>query len=300
MASYLGNASRNESPEAGIGGPNGSSRSGARFRRFLLLLGLLLLALLTVFPFYWMMILATHSRDTIFSAPPPLWIGDDLERNYAALLDTLPFWRNIWNSVYIAVLATVTTVFFCSLGGFGFAMYEFKWKNGLFTFVLVSLMIPQLLNIIPYYLIIDFLDWLNTPRAIWFPGMANAFGIFLMRQYIASTIPKDLLDASRIDGASEFRIYWSVVLPLVRPGLATLALLTFISQWNNFMGPLVILRGRDAFTVPLALRSLQGLVNTDWGAVMLGTALAVLPLLVIFAFASRQVIEGLVAGSVKG
>ena len=278
----------------------GESKIWRRVRMGMLLLFLALLALLTIFPFYWMFILSTHARDTIFSAPPPLWFGDDLQRNYAALLDTLPFWRNIWNSVYIAVVSTVTTVFFCSLAGFGFAMYDFRGRNWLFGFVLVSLMIPDLLNIIPFYLIIDFLGWLNTPRALWVPGMAGAFGVFLMRQYIASTIHRDLMDAARIDGASEFRIYWSLVLPLVRPGLATLALLTFINKWNDFMGPLVILRGRDAYTIPLALRSLQGLVNTDWGAVMLGTALAVVPLLIIFVFASRQVIEGFVAGSVKG
>lgn len=278
----------------------GGRRRGPAVRKALLLLLLVALALLTIFPFYWMFVLATHTRETIFSAPPPLWFGDDLERNYGALLDVLPFWRNIWNSVYIAVMATVTTVFFCSLGGFGFAMYDFRGKNVMFGFVLVSLMIPQLLNIIPYYLIIDFLGWLNEPKAIWFPGMANAFGIFLMRQYIASTMPSTLMDAARIDGASEFRIYRSIVLPLVRPALATLGLLTFINQWNNFLGPLVILRSRDSYTIPLALRSLQGLVNTDWGAVMLGTALAVLPLLILFVLASRQVIEGLVAGSVKG
>lgn len=269
-------------------------------RRGLLLALLLLLAVLTVFPFYWMFVLATHSRDTIFAAPPPLWFGDDLARNYQALLDTLPFWRNVWNSVYVAVVATATTLFFCSLGGFGFAMYRFRFKNALFTILIVSLMIPQLLNIIPYYLIIDFLGWLDTPRALWFPGMANAFGIFLMRQYIASSIPGELLDAARIDGASEFRIYRSVVLPLIRPGLATLALLTFIAQWNNFLGPLIVMRSRETFTIPLALRSLQGLINTDWGAVILGTALAVVPLLILFAFASRQVIEGLTAGAVKG
>ena len=278
----------------------GENKTGAAFRKGLLIAGLLTLALLTIFPFYWMFVLATHTRETIFTAPPPLWFGDDLVRNYEALLDTLPLWRNIWNSVYIAVMATVTTVFFCSLGGFGFAMYDFKGKNALFTFVLVSLMIPQLLNIIPYYLIIDFLGWLNEPKAIWFPGMANAFGIFLMRQYIASSMPKQLMDAARIDGATEFRIYRSIVLPLIRPAIATLALLTFINQWNNFLGPLVILRSRDTYTIPLALRSLQGLVNTDWGAVMLGTALAVLPLLILFVLASRQVIEGLIAGSVKG
>lgn len=269
-------------------------------RRWLLLALLLALALLTVFPFYWMFVLATHNRDTIFAAPPPLWFGDDLQRNYEALVATLPFWRNIWNSVYVAVVATVTTLFFCSLGGFGFAMYQFRFKNLLFGILIVSLMLPQLLNIIPYYLIIDFLGWLDTPRALWFPGMANAFGIFLMRQYIASSIPGELLDAARIDGASEFRIYRSVVLPLVRPALATLALLTFIAQWNNFLGPLIVMRSRETFTIPLALRSLQGLINTDWGAVILGTALAVVPLLVLFAIASRQVIEGLTAGAVKG
>ncbi len=277
-------------------------RSESRFPtgRVLLLALLLVLALLTVFPFYWMFVLATHSRETIFTAPPPFWFSDDLLSNYSALMDALPFWRNIWNSIYIAVLATLTTLFFCSLGGFGFAMYEFRFKNALFTALIVSLLIPQLLNIIPYYLIIDFLGWLDTPRAIWFPGMASAFGIFLMRQYIASSIPKDLMDAARIDGASEFRIYWSVVLPLVRPGLATLALLTFINQWNNFLGPLVVLRLRETYTIPLALRSLQGLGNTDWGAVMLGTALAVLPLLILFFFASKQVIEGLTSGAIKG
>ena len=269
-------------------------------RHWLLLALLLALALLTVFPFYWMFVLATHNRDTIFAAPPPLWFGDDLQRNYEALVATLPFWRNIWNSVYVAVVATVTTLFFCSLGGFGFAMYQFRHKNLLFGILIVSLMIPQLLNIIPYYLIIDFLGWLDTPRALWFPGMASAFGIFLMRQYIASTIPQELMDAARIDGASEFRIYWSIVLPLVKPGLATLALLTFIAQWNNFLGPLIVMRSRETFTIPLALRSLQGLINTDWGAVILGTALAVVPLLILFAIASRQVIEGLTAGAVKG
>lgn len=266
-----------------------------------LLVGLLLaLAALTVFPFYWMFVLATHTRETIFTAPPPLWFGGSVERNYDALLGVLPFWRNVWNSVYVAGVATVTTLFFCSLGGFGFAMYDFRHRNVAFAALVVTLMIPGLLNIIPYYLIIQFLGWLDQPIALWFPGMANAFGIFLMRQYIASTIPRELMDAARIDGASEFRIYWQIVLPLVKPGLATLGLLTFIGQWNNFLGPLVVLQSRQTFTIPLALRSLQGLVNTDWGAVMLGTALAVVPLLVIFFLASRQVIEGLVAGSVKG
>ena len=161
-------------------------------------------------------------------------------------------------------------------------------------------MIPPVLGIIPYYLIIQWLGWIDTPRSIWFPAMASAFGIFLMRQYIASSMPRDLMDAGRIDGASEFRIYWSIAIPIIRPGLATLGLVTFIGQWNNFLTPLVVLNSRENFTVPVALRTMQGLIQTDWGAVLVGTALAVLPLLLIFAVASRQVIEGLVSGSVKG
>jgi len=267
---------------------------------FLLYLVLCALALLTLFPFYWMFVLATHSQSAIFSAPPPLWFGSNLEHNMEALRAQLPFLRNIWNSIYIALMATVTTMFFCSLGGFAFAMYDFRFKKQLFAFVITSLLIPPLLGIIPYYLIIQFLGWLDQPRALWFPGMASAFGIFLMRQYVASSMPRDLLDAARIDGASEFRIYWSVALPIIRPGLATLGMLTFIGSWNNFLGPLIVISSREKYPIPLALRTLQGQIQTEWGATLLGTALAVLPLLIIFVLASRQVIEGLVAGSVKG
>ncbi len=282
------------------GASTAAEKARPRIGRWLSMLLLVLLAIVTVFPLYWMFVLATHTRDTIFTAPPPLLFGEALARNYEGLLATLPFWRNVWNSVYVASVATLTTLFFCSLAGFAFALYEFRGRNVLFGFLIASLTFPQLLNIIPYYLIIDFLGWLDTPRALWFPGMASAFGIFLMRQYIASTISRDLVDAARMDGAGEFRIYWNIAIPLIRPALATLALLTFIGQWNNFLGPLVILRSRATFTLPLALRSLQGLINTDWGVVILGTALAVVPLLILFVFASRQVIEGLTAGAVKG
>jgi multiple sugar transport system permease protein len=282
-------------------GPATDTRTGRNpVAQFVLYVVLIALALLTLFPFYWMFVLATHTQSTILSAPPPMWFGEFLERNYQTLIGRLPFLRNIWNSLYIALVATVTTMFFASLAGFAFAMYEFRFKRALFGLLITSLLIPPLLGIIPYYLIIQYLGWLNTPRALWVPAMASAFGIFLMRQYVASSMPRELLDAGRIDGASEFRIYWSIALPIIRPGLATLGMLTFIGQWNNFLGPLVVLNQRESYTIPVALRTLQGQIQTDWGAIMTGTALAVLPLLIIFVFASKQVIEGLVAGSVKG
>ena len=275
-------------------------RIGKPVRRVLVLLALVLLALIAVFPVYWMNVLATHNTSEIYSSPSPLWFGNDLKPNYDSMLAQVPFWRSAWNSLYIAVLATVTTLFFCSLGGFGFAMYDFRFKNFLFGFVLATLMIPAALNIIPYFVIIKLIGWIDTARALWVPGMASAFGIFLMRQFIASSIPRELMDASRIDGASEFRIYWSVVLPLVRPALGTLGLITFIGSWNNFIVPLVILKQDKTYTLPVTLRNLQGLYSTDWGAVMLAAALTVLPLLIVFVFASKQVIEGLTQGAVKG
>jgi multiple sugar transport system permease protein len=269
--------------------------------KILVIVALLLLALATIFPFYWMYILMTHNRDTIFGAPPPLTFGDDLRRNYEALLAAVPFWRSMWNSLYLGVITTVTALFFCSLGGFALSMYDFRFKRQIFTIIMATFLMPGILNLIPFFLIIQAFGWINEPKSLWVPGMATAFGIFMMRQFFASSMPRELMDAARIDGASEFRIFWNIGLPLVRPGLATLGLITFIGSWNNFLGPLVVLRGEEVMTVPLALRSLQGLAGTtDWGAVILGSALAVTPLLLLFFLASRQIIEGLTQGAVKG
>ncbi len=282
-------------------GSRAQRKPSTRLSRIILIIVLILLAVATVFPFYWMYILMTHSRDTIFTSPPPLTFGDDLRRNYDALLAAVPFWKSMWNSLYLGVMTTVTALFFCSLGGFALAMYNFRFKKQIFGFIMATFLMPAILNLIPYFLIIQALGWINEPKAVWVPGMATAFGIFMMRQFFASGMPKELMDAARMDGASEIRIFWNIALPLVRPGLSTLGLITFIGSWNGFLGPLVVLRGEEVQTVPLALRSLQGLAGqTDWGAVILGAALAVTPLLLIFFIASKQIVEGLTQGAVKG
>lgn len=284
-------------------------RSGTRvltdipLSRIVLIALLSILAALTFFPFYWMYVLMTHGRDTIFSAPPPLWFGDDLKANWDALLTALPFGRNMLNSLFIASIATVTSLVFNSLGGYALAMYDFKFKGFLFGIILATFLIPQILNLIPFAIMMRFLGWINDPwfKGLWVPGMATAFGIFLMRQFFASSMPRELMDAARIDGASEFRTFWSIGLPLVRPGLATLGLITFIGSWNNFLFPLVIYNQRELYPVPLAIRSIQGqAATTDWGAVVLSSALAVTPLVIVFFIASRQIIEGLSQGAVKG
>lgn len=265
-----------------------------------LYLPLLIWTVVTIYPFWYMMVLATRSLSEIFAFPPPMWFGRALAENYRILLERLPFWRNVWNSVYIAVMATVTTLFFCSLGGYGFAVYEFKGKKVLFNIMLATIMIPALLGIIPFFIMMSYFGWINTPRALYIPGAASAYGIYLMRQYITGAVPLALVDAARIDGCSEFGIYWRIVLPIIKPGLGALGIITFLGSWDNFMGALVILRDRMTYTIPVALRSFQGQAQTDYGAIMVGACIAVLPLVIVFLFMSKQLIAGLTYGAIKG
>jgi multiple sugar transport system permease protein len=256
-------------------------------------------ALIMLAPFYFMFVFATHSRTEIFSLPPPMFFGDDFLNNLKILTERLPFWRNLGWSLYVAVLSTALTLLFCSMGGYAFALFDFRFKNALFGLVMGTMLLPSFMNMIPTFMIMDVLGWIDQPRALYIPGAASAFGIFLMRQFAASSIPKDLVEAARMDGCSELGIYWRIVLPLLKPALGTLGLITFIASWNNFIGPLIVLRSPDTYTLPLALRSLQSPVNTEWGALMTGSAIATLPLLVLFVLSSRQLISGLTAGAVK-
>ena len=256
-------------------------------------------ALIMLAPFYFMFVFATQSRTDIFSVPPPMFFGDDLLANLKILTDRLPFWRNLGWSLYVAIASTALTLLFCSMGGYAFALFDFKYKNALFGLVMGTMLLPSFMNMIPTFMIMDGLGWIDQPRALYIPGAASAFGIFLMRQFVASSIPRDLVEAARMDGCSELGIYWRIVLPLLKPALGTLGLITFIASWNNFIGPLIVMRSPDMYTLPLALRSLQSPVDTEWGALMTGSAIATLPLLVLFMLASRQLISGLTTGAVK-
>ena len=256
--------------------------------------GLIMLA-----PFYFMFVFASHSRTEIFSLPPPLFFGDDFFLNVKILVDRIPFWRSLGWSLYVALASTGLTLLFCSMGGYAFAMFEFRFKKSLFLLVMGTMLLPSFLGMIPTFMIMDAFGWIDQPRALYIPGAASAFGIFLMRQFITASIPRDLVEAARMDGCGELSIYWRIVLPLLKPALGTLGLITFIASWNNFIGPLIVMRSPEMYTLPLALRSMQSPVNTEWGAVMAGSAIATLPLLVLFAISSRRLIDGLTAGAVK-
>jgi multiple sugar transport system permease protein len=256
-------------------------------------------ALIMLAPFYFMFVFATHSRTEIFSLPPPMFFGDDFFNNLRILTERMPFWRNLGWSLYVAIASTVLTLLFCSMGGYAFALFDFKYKNALFGLVMGTMLLPSFMNMIPTFMIMDVLGWIDQPRALYIPGAASAFGIFLMRQFVSSSIPKDLIEAARMDGCSELGIFWRIVLPLLKPALGTLGLITFIASWNNFIGPLVVMRSPDMYTLPLALRSLQSPVDTEWGALMTGSAIATLPLVILFVISSKQLISGLTTGAVK-
>jgi multiple sugar transport system permease protein len=251
-------------------------------------------------PFFFTFVFATHGRSEIFNSPPPLWFGAAAASNLDLLLERLPFWRNLAMSLYVASMTTALNLLLCSLAGFAFAVYEFRFKRQLFALVLGSMMLPAFLNMIPTFMVMDFLGWMDQPRALYVPAAAGALGIFMMRQYIGSAVPRDLIDAARMDGCNEFSIFWRVVLPLLGPALGTLGLITFISSWNNFISPLVVMRSVENYTLPLALRSMQSPNNTEWGALMIGSAIAMLPLLVVFFFSAKRLVAGLTAGAVRG
>lgn len=258
-------------------------------------------ALLMLAPFYFMFVFATHTNTEILSVPPPLWFGSALLDNLNELVTLRPgFWHSVALSLWIAIATTALNLFFCSLAGYAFALYEFPGRNALFGALMATMLLPAFVGMIPFVLLMNELGWLNTTRALIVPGACSAFGVFMMRQYIGSAIPRELVEAARMDGCGEFGIYWRVVAPLIGPAMGTLGLVTFIGAYNNFVGALLVMSQAEMFTAPLVLRSLQGTGQTPWGAISAGSAITVLPLLVLFIVYSRRLIAGLTAGAVKG
>lgn len=258
-------------------------------------------ALIMLFPFWTMLVFATHTNADILSVPPPLWFGDQLLVNVQDLLERRPhFWRSLGLSLWIAFAVAALNLFFCSLAGYAFAMFDFRGREPLFAFVLATMLLPTFVSMIPTILLMQAIGWIDSAKALIVPGACGALGIFLMRQYIQSSVPRELIEAARMDGCGEFSIYWRVVLPLLGPALGTLGLVTFIGSYNNFVGALLVLRDQDHYTVPLVLRSLQGTTGVTISALSAGAAITVLPLLLIFALYSRRLIDGLTSGALKG
>ena len=260
-----------------------------------------LAALVTVAPFYWQFVLSTHSTPDISATPPPMWLGGALLQNYRTLIEYAPyFWRSMVNSGVIAVGSTVVTIFFSALGGYAFARYSFPGREKLFWLLLITMLIPGQLGLIPWYIEMTHFGWSNSFLPFIVPAVGNAFGTFWMRQYISSAIPSELFDAARIDGCGEFGVFWRIVLPLAAPAAGALAITTFIGGWNSFLGPLTLMSDPNMYTYPVALANLKGVHGTDTGALLIGSAIATVPVLLITIFGSRRLIDGLTAGALSG
>lgn len=259
-------------------------------------------ALLTLFPIYWMFALATHATTDIYSFPPPIWFGVHLLGNIEGLLASVSFLRHMWNSLYVSATHVALVLLFCSMGGYAFAMYRFPGRTWLFGLCLMTLMIPWLANIIPWFIIIRELGWIDNHLALIIPNAANAFGIFWMRQYIQSSVPRELLDQARVDGCHEWFIFFRVVAPTLTPAFSALGIFMFVLSWNNFIIPLIVLRSDRLYTLPLTLVQLMGdpLRGYDVGVLMMAASLAVLPIIAVFLISSKRFISGMMAGAIKG
>lgn len=276
-----------------------SGRSGSRIGSALAHIGMTVGAILSLFPFYWLFVMSTATTADMFRFPPRLVPGDQLWVNIGKVLDNVGFFQSFANSLIVAALHTAIVLFFCSLAGFAFAKFSFPAKNFLFFFLLATMMVPQQLGLIPQFILMQKLGWINELKALIIPGAANAFGIFWMRQYSQTVIHDELINAGRIDGCNSFDLYWRVSLPILRPALATLGIITFLQSWNDYLWPLVVISVQQKFTLQMLIASMNGVYSTDYSMVMAATLMATVPLIVVFAMFSRQFIAGLMQGSVK-
>jgi ABC-type glycerol-3-phosphate transport system permease component len=260
---------------------------------------LTLIALFMILPFIWMLSTSFKPQSEIFTRPPILLSPNMTFEGYEYIFDA-GAGRALFNTAVIASSFTLVALFFCALGGYGFAKYRFPGRNLLFLILLSTLMIPAAVTMVPTYIMMLNLRWVDKFLPLIVPGAANAFGIFFMRQYI-STISNELLDAARIDGCTEFGVFRHVVLPIIRPGLISLGLIFFMSSWNNYLGPLIYLKSPQNFTLPLLMTTMQGPPGFSAYREWMGVAVvSVVPLLVIFLVLQRRFIEGITSGAVRG
>ena len=260
----------------------------------IIILGAIALAL----PMIWTVLASLKTRGEIFDATQwlpatPQW------SNYTEALTSAPFGRYFLNSTFIAIARTISTLFLASLAGYGFARYDFWGRRVLFVAILSTMMVPFQVIMVPLYILVRDLGWLNTYHGIIVPGALSAFGVFLMRQFIQG-IPGELLDAARIDGASEFGIYWRIVLPLARPALSALAIFTFLEGWNSLLWPLIVITDTELRPLTLGLAEFQTQYTTDYPLLMAASVTAVLPVLLLFAFLRREFVRGIVMTGLKG
>lgn len=257
--------------------------------------------LLCAYPLYFALLLASSDAGTIARNPiPPLVPGPHLLDNLRAVVTSdIQFWPALWNSVVVAVITSVSVVFFGTLAGFAFAKLRFRGRSFLLGFVVATMAVPTQLGVIPLFLVMAELDWVGDLKAVIVPALVTAFGVFWMTQYLEEALPLELVEAARVDGCSMLRTFWHVALPAARGAASMLFLFTFVGSWTNFFWPFIIL-GSDNPTLPVALQQLQASYFKDYSLIMAGVIVSVLPLLALFLVVGRQLVSGIMQGAVKG
>jgi len=267
---------------------------------FFLYLILISISVFMVLPFIWMLSTSFKFPPDIFGFPPQFIPQNFTWNNYIYVFQQRNLIRILFNTLVISGLFTMLSLFFTSMGGYGFAKFEFPLKKILFSLLLATLIIPGAVMMVPTFVIMRELGWVDTFFPLIVPGAANAFGIFFFRQYI-STINNELMDAARVDGASEFMIFIRIIMPVISPGMISLGLIFFMSSWNNFLGPLIYLRSPSNWTITLAINAMTGGAGlTAWGEQMAMSVVSLVPLLIIFLIFQRRFAEGITAGAIKG
>lgn len=263
----------------------------------ILLISFLFLGLmLNLIPLAWMLSTSLKSSGEVFSMK---WIPESLRfENYMRVFEMVPFGRYYLNSIIVSVGVTLITLFLCSTAGFAFAKIKFPGRNILFLLFLSTLMIPFHVIMIPLYEVVSFLGWIDTYQGLILPQITVGFGVFLMRQFMLS-VPDDILDAAKVDGASMLYTFFKIVLPIQRPGLATVAIFTFNTSWNNLLWPLLSTTSPEMSTLPVGMALFSDSKTVDWPALMAGSLLTVLPMIIFFIFMQKQFIRGLTSGAVK-
>jgi len=261
---------------------------------------LILISFFMILPFVWMLSSSFKLPEDIFGYPPRLISQNPILSNFSFIFQEKNLLGVLFNTIFIALSATLLGLFFTTLGGYGFAKFEFPGKKILFAILLATMIIPGAVMMVPTFVIMREFGWVDKFWPLIVPGAASAFGIFFFRQYI-STINDELMDAARIDGASEFGIFLRIILPIISPGMISLGLIFFMASWNNYLGPLIYLKSPENWTITVAINAMSGGAGlTYWGPQMAMSVISLIPLLIIFLIFQRRFAEGITAGAIKG
>lgn len=274
-----------------------------RFREFCKSISIhsviVILLFLTLLPFLWMVLTSVKPEEGIFSIPPQIIPRPLTFQYYKELFQRVHFLHFFQNSLFISVAITLANLVLNSLAGYAFAKHKFPGREKIFTLLLLTMMVPGQVCMMPVFLILKGMNLLNTFTGLILPGATSVFGIFLMRQFMKG-IPNEILESARMDGCGELRILWSIVLPLCRPALAAMTIFTFMGAWNEFLWPLIIMTKESKYTLPVALANLNGQHNTEWGLLMAGSLVVILPILVLFILMQKYFVKGMVLSGIKG